>query len=305
MKHTFFDLDPAGSSRLNCVIADLSNGNPSPAFLWIPGGGFNVCATEVGTPIILSLAMHGYSVFSMNYPVGESYLFPDVLVLVSKAIQLIRAHAAEWNVDTNRIVIGGGSAGGFISAAYAAFWNHPRMQELTGCKNGENRPNALLTQNGLFHTYQQTAEGTKKVCVYNHVGKDMPPAFLLHAADDTLVSVDQTLAMAWNMNRAGKPFSLFISDSGSHSGLQNSKRTIVDTGKLSPGVDDWMPAALLFLDNVLGVAPEYEKCSMPGPSGPPIGDGPSGQTTAPSGDKMLKMHTGSYESGMVWGFCEN
>lgn len=297
MRHYIYDLNESGTSKLYCKIIErpLSiNPPPNPAFVWIPGGGFAACGSEDGENVILTLAGHGYAGFTVTYPAGPDYRFPDVLVLVSKAIVMIREHAKEWNIDPNRIVIGGGSAGGFISGAYAAFWNHPEVQKLTGCKNGENRPNALLTINGLFNAYQQTDRGMVEVSVYDYIGADMPPAFILHAADDRLVHVDQALAMAWNLSRADKPFALFISDSGNHAALQNSTRTIVETGKLSPKVDDWMQQALVFLDNVLGVKPEYQHFALPEPQESPKGSEQS--IPAP------QMGIGNFESGMVWGF---
>jgi len=239
------------------------------------------------------------------YPVGPDYRFPDVLVCISKAICFIRDNAKEWNMDPNRIVIGGGSAGGFISGAYGAFWNHPEVQKLTGCKNGENRPNALLTQNGLFNAYQQSDKGTVEVPVYDYIGRDMPPTFLLHASDDTLVSVDQTLAMARNLSRAKIPFAMYIADSGNHTGLQYHRPMVMETGWLSHKVDDWMPGFLRFLDNVLGVPPVYEKFSLPDPGQV----GQEGADCPPLPDikempRRPEMNIGEEESGMVWGFSD-
>lgn len=302
MKHYIYDLNENGSAKLYCKIVERplsSNPPPSPAFLWIPGGGFAGCASEDGESVILTMAGHGYCGFTMTYPAGPDYRFPGVLVLISKAILFIREHAKAWNIHPDRIVIGGGSAGGFISGAYAAFWNHPEMQKLTGCKNGENRPNALLTQNGLFNAYQQTDSGTVEVAIYDYIGKDMPPTFLLHTSDDALVHVDQSLAMAWNLSRAGIPFSVYIADSGNHTGLQYHKRTVMDTGKLSHRVDDWMPAFLLFLDNALGAEPAYERFSLPDPG--QVGQD-ADQMPPMEPFEMPEMHTGDYESGMVWGF---
>lgn len=302
MKHLIYDLNESGSAKLYCKIIERPlcvNPPPNPAFMWIPGGGFAACAPEDGESVILTLAGHGYAGFTMTYPAGTDYRFPDVLVLASKAILTIREHATEWNIDPNRIVIGGGSAGGFVSGAYAAFWNHPEMQKRTGCKNGENRPNALLTVNGLFNAYQQTDKGTVEVSVYDYIGIDMAPAFILHTADDSAVHVDQALAMAWNLSRANKPFSLYISDTGDHAGLQKSSRTIAATGKLSPKIDDWMQEALVFLDNVLGIEPKYERYSLPDPGDLPGGDNlPKAPPTGP----MPEMHNGDFESGMIWGF---
>lgn len=310
MKHYIYDLNENGSSKLYCKIIERPlavNPPPNPAFMWIPGGGFAGCAPEDGESIILTLAGHGYAGFTMTYPAGEDYRFPYVLVLISKAVLLIRKHAKEWNVDPDRIVIGGGSAGGFISGAYAAFWNHPEMQKLTGCSNGENRPNALMTFNGLFNAYQQTDSGNLEVCVYDYISDDMPPAFILHTADDSCVHVDHALAMAWKLSRAKRPFSLYISDTGDHTGIQQYARTITPTGKLSPKIDDWMQEALVFLDNVLGVKPEYEKHSLPDPGElPGNADFPDAPPSRPAGamPPMPQMAMGDYESGMIWGFSD-
>lgn len=303
MKHYIYDLNENGSAKLYCKIVErpLSvNPPPGPAIMWIPGGGFAACAPEDGESVILALASHGYCGFTMTYPAGVDYRFPDILILVNNAILFIREHAAEWNIDPDRIVIAGGSAGGFISGAYAALWNHPEMQKRTGCKNGENRPNALLTQNGLFHAYQQTDGGTVEVAVYDYISEDMPPAFILHTADDSAVHVDQALAMAWHLSRANKPFSLYISDSGDHAGLQQNARTIAASGKLSPAVDDWLQEALVFLNNALGVKPQYLHYSLPNPDDLPKN---SDLPKVPPAETSPKMHNGDFESGMVWGFA--
>ncbi len=295
MRSEILELNESGSCRLYCKLIEqplTADPRPNPAILWIPGGGFSACAPEDGEAVILSLAGHGYAGFTMTYPVGEEYRFPDILVYVSRAILTIRSHAPEWNIDPEKIVIAGGSAGGFISAAYAALWNHPELEKLTGCGNGNNRPNALLTQNGLFNSYQQTENGILEVSVYDYVGAEMPPAFILHAADDPIVDVDQALGLAWAMRRAGRPFGLFISDSGHHVCLQKSRRCLMESGRLSAKIDDWLPAALLFLDNVFGTEHGYERFSMPGLDEAP-GEGSTGSKP--------EMRLGDYESGMMWG----
>ena len=84
MKHYIYDLNENGSAKLYCKIVErpLSvNPPPGPAIMWIPGGGFAACAPEDGESVILARASHGYCGFTMTYPAGVDYRFPDILIL--------------------------------------------------------------------------------------------------------------------------------------------------------------------------------------------------------------------------------
>jgi acetyl esterase/lipase len=58
----------------------------------------------------------GFSVISVNHRnIDSGISWSDIGNDVSRAIQFIRHHAAEWNIDPDRISIEGGSAGGHIA----------------------------------------------------------------------------------------------------------------------------------------------------------------------------------------------
>lgn len=57
----------------------------------------------------------GISVSSITYRLTDLHPLPAPVHDAARAIQFLRSKAAEWNIDTNKIVVTGGSAGGCTS----------------------------------------------------------------------------------------------------------------------------------------------------------------------------------------------
>src|SRR5687767_114322 len=91
-----------------------------PAVVWIHGGGWaggtknearakNICGI---------LARAGYVAISVDYRLGEG-AWPTNLFDCKNAVRFLRAHAAEYHLDPNRIAVAGGSAGGHLALMVA------------------------------------------------------------------------------------------------------------------------------------------------------------------------------------------
>jgi acetyl esterase/lipase len=91
-------------------------GTLSPAFVWIHGGGFTLGdkAQIRDVSVSTALASAGYVVASVNYKLGAGS-FPTNIGDCKNAVRFLRAHAAEYHLDPNRIAVGGGSAGGYLA----------------------------------------------------------------------------------------------------------------------------------------------------------------------------------------------
>ena len=91
---------------------------PVGILLQIHGGGWmGGKKDEVLRPHQLK---QGYHLASISYPlVNEGALQPAMLDSALRAVQFLRFNAKEWNIDTNRIVATGGSAGGCSSLLIA------------------------------------------------------------------------------------------------------------------------------------------------------------------------------------------
>jgi acetyl esterase/lipase len=109
-------LPPERAEKLDLYLPEgRAAGVKSPALVWIHGGSWvggdkgearakEICGTLAGA---------GYVAVSVNYKLGATW--PQALLDCKNAVRFLRAHAAEYGVDPDRIAVGGGSAGGHLA----------------------------------------------------------------------------------------------------------------------------------------------------------------------------------------------
>jgi acetyl esterase/lipase len=110
-------LEPDRAEKLDLYLpATPPAGTLSPAFVWIHGGGFTVGdkAQVRDVSVATSLSSAGYVVASINYKLGAG-AFPMNIGDGKNAVRFLRAHAAEYHLDPDRIAVGGGSAGAYLA----------------------------------------------------------------------------------------------------------------------------------------------------------------------------------------------
>jgi len=91
------------------------NGNgPFPAVLCIHGGGFRAGDRNGYNGLIKQLAERGYVAATVEYRLAPKYQFPAAVFDCKAAVRWLRANAAKYHVDPNRIGVTGGSAGGHL-----------------------------------------------------------------------------------------------------------------------------------------------------------------------------------------------
>jgi hypothetical protein len=99
---------------------------PTPLVLYIHGGGWGAGSKEENSGPYLNLLKEGVSYVSINYRLarGENKL-PCSLIDAARALQFVRSKAAEWNIDPDRIIATGGSAGGCSVCGWPATTTWP------------------------------------------------------------------------------------------------------------------------------------------------------------------------------------
>ena len=97
-----------------------AGGDKLPACVLVHGGGWVKGDKERFRPLAIALAAKGYVVANIEYRLGPVAKYPAAVQDCSLAVRFVRANAARWGVDPQRIGAWGGSAGGHLVGLLAA-----------------------------------------------------------------------------------------------------------------------------------------------------------------------------------------
>ena len=102
---------------LDLYLPSEPQGAPFPVIIFIHGGGWLLGdkRTVLIEPLFY-LLKKGYAFISINYSLSSAVEFPTPVHEVKTAVRWLRAHAGEYNLDPERIVLWGASAGGHLAA---------------------------------------------------------------------------------------------------------------------------------------------------------------------------------------------
>lgn len=103
-----------------------------PAVILIHGGGFIAGDKKYRKGRSQFFALKGFTVFCVNYGLAPNYKFPEPLFHIVSAANFIYDRADEFNIDPDRIFVGGDSAGGYYAAMLAAFNGNAKMKNIFG-----------------------------------------------------------------------------------------------------------------------------------------------------------------------------
>lgn len=100
--------------------ADNATGK-DPVIVVVHGGGFKFGdqAMPIIQPVIEAGVAHGYVVASVDYRKSGEATFPAAVGDVKAAVRYLKAHAEEYGIDPEKIVVWGESAGAYLAAMTA------------------------------------------------------------------------------------------------------------------------------------------------------------------------------------------
>ena len=221
---------------------NLANG---AAVVIFPGGGYVRLAIEhEGYDIARWFNQQGVAAFVVKYRMQE-YGFPAPLLDGLRAVRYVRAHAANWKLDANRIGVMGFSAGGHLAASVATRYQF-RSEQLVGdpWQNVSARPDfailgyPVITLEGPdAHTGSRQAllgENPASALVrenslQHQVKAKVPPMFIIHGANDKAVPMGNSLALFAAVQKHNKQSELHIYQTNVHGfGMRKGEGTASD-----------------------------------------------------------------------------
>ena len=185
---------------------DKANG---AAVVICPGGGYwGLSMVNEGSEIAAAFNKIGVTAFILKYRMPSDSVMVDKTIGplqdAQRAIQLIRQRAAEWGIDTARVGIIGFSAGGHLASTAAT---HFDKEVIENKKHISLRPSFAILLYPVVTFGPKAHVGSKEnligknapqalVDLYSNekqVTPNTPPTFLVHAQDDGLVPVENSL----------------------------------------------------------------------------------------------------------------
>ena len=100
--------------QLNIARPKTGDG-PFPVIVCIHGGGFRAGNRAGYDALIVKLAQQGYVAVTVSYRLAPKYPFPAAVHDTKAAVRWVRANAAKYKIDPERIGATGGSAGGHLA----------------------------------------------------------------------------------------------------------------------------------------------------------------------------------------------
>ncbi|HEX8171950.1 MAG TPA: alpha/beta hydrolase [Thermoanaerobaculia bacterium] len=220
---------------------------PHPVILYLHSGAW-VTGDRTGGPA-LRQASRGYAVASIDYRLAPDSIWPSQIEDAKAAIRWLRANAARFHLDPNRIGVFGASAGGHLAAVLGTSGGVDALEGLNEgnpqfssrvravvdfygptdlLKLDEQKPacSSFLDGNAAFMppsllmgcSIQQCAEQTRTASPMSYITRDDPPFLILHGQRDCLVPWQQSVLLDQALRAAGVRSQLVLIPEGEHGG---------------------------------------------------------------------------------------
>ena len=214
--------------------------NSGRAMVILPGGGYVLeSIVAEGSEIAEFLAAQGVTAAVLKYrlPLAEASDQPQLLPMTDarRAISLMRTMAKTYGFDPSKVGIMGFSAGGHLATAVSVLKSateseNPDFSGLIYAVTTLGTENRKWLEESLFHR-PMTGEEVLQYSLVDHVDSDTPPAFLLHAYDDEVVPITESLVYAESLAAAGQDVEVHFFARGGHG---------FGPGRRGDGTDQWL-----------------------------------------------------------------
>lgn len=221
--------------------------NPAgTAVIICPGGGYSrLSIVDGGYEAAQAFADSGVVAVVLKYRTTQDSAYTDYknvpLMDLQQAMQVVMERADKWKIDTTHIGILGFSAGGHLTAMAATTANTRRpaftillypvisfLDSLTS-KTSNSRSNLL----GKKISNEEKIRYSPEL----HITASTPPAFIVHAGDDSTSYVGNSIAYYNGLTKNKVPAQLLLYQRGGHGFAMYNKEQD----------EYWLPAATRWL----------------------------------------------------------
>lgn len=248
-----------GSALTLDVFAPKENANGA-AIVFAVSGGWVSDHRSINPATYAEFLKRGYTVFAVVHGSQPRYTIPECVADMNRAVRFIRAHAADYKIDPERIGVTGGSAGGHLSLMLGTAGDSGNEEaqdpidrvssrvQAVGCLFpptdflNYGTPGEIALGNGIlkgfpapfdFNVYNpetkrfelitdeaKRQEIGKQISPFYHATADDPPTLIIHGDADKLVPIQQAELIINKLKELGVPTELVRKEGAQHGGRQ-------------------------------------------------------------------------------------
>lgn len=215
-----------------------------PALIFVHGGGWSAGSKESFGGAAANMTQQGYVTVTINYRLvknGKNH-WPAQLDDVQRAVRWIRAHAASYNIDPQRIGAIGHSAGGHLVACLATRETREQVDPVLAAYS--SRVTCAVDMSGPVDLTVSDTPQTDGIIAYLLGAKNSEnpalardasplffvdaasaPVFIIHGRCDPLVAVRHAEQFEAALRRAGVETQLLLFPDEGHSLIKKENTT--------------------------------------------------------------------------------
>lgn len=226
------------------VYFNKANELPTPLVINVHGGGWNHGEKE-SQKGYGSFFKKGFAVANVEYRLVDVAPAPAAIEDIRCALLYMIANSEKYNIDPDRIVIMGGSAGGHLALMAGLLQNNPifdkdclpvesvkiaaiidkyGVADLTGAPKGTW--NYKSVRNWLGDG-QNSLKFAASVSPITYVNSQSPPVFIVHGDADPIVPYNQSVALHAKLVEADVPTEFITIKGGQHGKFSKEDKSML------------------------------------------------------------------------------
>jgi acetyl esterase/lipase len=232
-----------GDTSLKLDLYVPADAKSPSVVVWVHGGAWR--GGSKNNPSILPLTEMGYAVASVDYRLSPVAKFPAQIHDIKAAIRYLRGTASQHGIDTRKIAIAGGSAGGHLAALVGVSNGVKGLEGDSGDhRNQSSDVQAIVAFYGASNLTTILAQSTphglsvrvpalelllgghpderpdlaRLASPVYHVDKADPPILWYHGDQDAQMPINQAHEIVGAYKKLGLPITLEVVHGGGHGG---------------------------------------------------------------------------------------
>jgi acetyl esterase/lipase len=224
---------------------------PQPTLIYIHGGGWTGGTKEAAFMSAVPWLEMGWNLVNVEYRLARISHAPTAVEDCLCALKWVVAHAAEYHIDTSKLVVSGDSAGGHLALTtgmmpdsagldrqcpsngpdtslpkVAAIVNWYGITDVADLLDGPNRKTYAVAWLGSAPNREEIA---RRVSPLTYVRPGLPPILTIHGDADPTVPYKHAERLRDALNKANVPNELLTIPGGKHGNFTPEQRVHIYT----------------------------------------------------------------------------